>query len=180
VLFEEHWRRLIEGVRRGSSSRLYYSANWDHFEPIRFWDALDEVGVTAYFELTRSDDAPSSEQLRAAWRDPARALKALRERTGRPLIVTELGYPSIRSAARYPWDETRKAPLDLPLQAQLYDAACKALSAEKAIDGLYFWNWFGFGGTDDGTYTPRGKPAAASMRRCLAQDIWDTSGPAGR
>lgn len=174
---EARWRALIQRVREVTPSRLYYSANWDHFEPIRFWDALDEVGVTAYFELSSNDETPSPEQLRAAWREPARALKALRARTGKPLVVTELGYPSIQSAARYPWDETRKAPLDLALQATLYDAACGALVEAKGIDGLYFWNWFGFGGAHDATYTPRGKPAAAAMRRCLVQPRWDAPPP---
>lgn len=170
---EAHWRALIAKVREVTPSKLFYSANWDHFEPVRFWDALDEVGVTAYFELARDDSPPSERQLAEMWRGPVRGLAALKARVKKPLIITEVGYPSIVSAARYPWDETRKAPVDLALQATLYDAFCDAFADEGFLDGLYFWNWFGFGGVEDSSYTPRGKPAAERMKHCLERMSWD-------
>lgn len=171
---ESHWRALIAKVRQTTSSKLFYSANWDHFDPIRFWDALDEVGVTAYFELARDEEPPTTRALESAWRGPVRGLAALKARVRKPLVVTEIGYPSIVTAARYPWDETRKAPIDLALQARLYDAFCDAFAGKGVLDGVYFWNWFGFGGAKDSTYTPRGKPAASSMKRCLERSTWDT------
>jgi hypothetical protein len=170
---EAHWRALIAKVRKTTPSRLYYSANWDHFAPIRFWDALDEVGVTAYFELARDEVPPTSEQLASAWRGPVHQLASLKARVKKPLVITEVGYPSLVTAARYPWDETRKAPLDLALQARLYEAFCDAFAGKGVLDGFYFWNWFGFGGPADGTYTPRGKPAATTMKRCLERASWD-------
>jgi len=30
-----------------SSGKLLYSANWDHFDPVSFWDQVDAAGVTA-------------------------------------------------------------------------------------------------------------------------------------
>jgi hypothetical protein len=175
---EAEWRSLIASVRDIYDGRLYYSANWDHFDPIRFWDALDEVGVTAYFELTRSEEPPRRAQLLTAWQRPQHDLMRLRARIGKPLIITELGYPSKTTAARYPWDETRAAPIDLPLQALLYEVFCDAFTDKRVLDGVYFWNWFGFGGADDGEYTPRRKPAADVMRECLDRPSWD-QGPAG-
>ena len=62
----------------------------------------------------------------------------------KPLVLTELGYPSKTTAARYPWDETTRAAVDLELQAQLYDAFCSAFAQAQTLDGVYFWNWFGF------------------------------------
>jgi hypothetical protein len=167
--YEGHWRELIKRVRAVYRGKLLYSANWDHFDPIRFWDALDEVGVTGYFELTRDLTRPTDEGLAAAWERPRYQLKMLRARMNKPLVITELGYPSKVTAARYPWDETTQAAVDLPLQAQLYDAFCTAFADERAVDGVYFWNWFGFGGAADGNYTPRHKPAAARMKACLAR-----------
>lgn len=170
---ETHWRTLIAKVRATTPSKLYYSANWDHFDPIRFWDALDEVGVTAYFELSRFEERPTREQLAGAWQRPVHSLASLKARLKKPLVITEVGYPSIVTGARYPWDETRKAPLDLPLQASLYGAFCDAFAGKGITDGIYFWNWFGFGGDDDSTYTPRKKPAAAVMKQCLERPSWD-------
>ena len=77
------------------------------------------------------------------------------------------------TAARYPWDETRKAPSDLQLQRELYAAFCESFAGQPVIDGVYFWNWFGFGGPKDTGYTPRGKPAAEAMKSCLANPAWD-------
>jgi hypothetical protein len=167
--YEGHWREVIKRVRAVYGGKLLYSANWDHFDPIRFWDALDEVGVTGYFELTRDLERPTDAQLAAAWERPRMDLIRLRARMNKPLVITEIGYPSKVTAARYPWDETTKAKVDLALQAQLYDAFCAAFDDARALDGVYFWNWFGFGGPEDGNYTPRHKPAAARMKACLAQ-----------
>jgi hypothetical protein len=169
---EASWRALIAQVRERYQGLLYYSANWDHFDPIRFWDALDEVGVTAYFELSRDEEPPTKEQLAAAWRRPRHGLGALAARAKRPVVITEVGYPSLKSAARYPWDETRSGAVDLALQALLYEAFCDAFSDQPFLGGAYFWNWFGFGGPDDGSYTPRKKPAADVMRRCLQRPSW--------
>lgn len=174
---EAQWRALIAKVRSVTPSKLYYSANWDHFDPIRFWDALDEVGVTAYFELTRDEASPTEAKLAEAWRRPRRSLASLKARVNKPLVITELGYPSIITAARYPWDETRKAPLDLALQAKLYQAFCDAFAGAGILDGAYFWNWFGFGGAEDSSYTPRKKPAARVMKQCLERPQWDARRP---
>lgn len=169
---EKQWRALIQAVRAVFPGRLFYSANWDHFDPIRFWDALDEVGVTAYFELTRDFQPPTDAALAAAWAPHVRDLARLRMRTKKPVFISEVGYPSKITAARYPWDETRDAEVDLALQAQLLTAFCDAFSSAHVIDGFYVWNWFGFGGAQDGSYTPRGKPGAAAMRACLERRSW--------
>jgi hypothetical protein len=163
------WLPLIRDVRAAYKGRLYYSANWDHFDPVTFWDQLDEVGVTAYFELVKDGEAPTPDLLVERWRAPREQLRALRARVGKPVFISEVGYPSKTTAARYPWDETRSAPLDHPLQATLYRAFCDAFEPAGAIDGAYFWNWFGWGGPKDGEYTPRGKPAAKVMRECFGR-----------
>ncbi len=164
---DKHWRALIADVRAVYSGRVLYSANWDHFVEVPFWDAVDDVGVTAYFELARDERMPRPDELDAAWRNPRETLALLKTRTGKPLVVTEVGYPSLVGAARYPWDETRHAPIDLEVQVALYDAFCVAFRGKGVLDGFYVWNWFGFGGPDDTTYTPRKKPAARALAACL-------------
>lgn len=170
---EAHWRALIDDVRGVFRGKLLYSANWDHFEPIRFWDALDEVGVTAYFELSHDEGTRDRASFVAAWTRPRIDLLRLKRVTNKPLLLTEVGYPSRTSAAIAPWDETRRSPVDVALQATLYDAFCEAFRGQAVVDGFYFWNWFGFGGAEDTTYTPRQKPAAERLRACLADRRWD-------
>jgi hypothetical protein len=165
---QEKWRGLIKKVRQRYQGRLFYSANWDHFAPIGFWDALDEVGVTGYFELTRKTQFQDGEIL-DAWRRVFSELDDLSRLTNKPVILTEIGYPSRKSAARFPWDETRRAPIDLGLQARLLDLFCQAEEEQTFLFGYYVWNWFGFGGPQDGGYTPRGKPAARVLQACLTK-----------
>jgi hypothetical protein len=33
--------------------------------------------------------------------------------------------------------------------------------------GFYIWNWYGFGGPGTTSYTPRGKPAEAEIKKLL-------------
>lgn len=174
--YEARWRQLINQVRGGYGGRLMYSANWDHFEPIQFWDAVDDVGVTGYFELATDETRKTQAELVQAWAKPLESLQKLKKTRKQQVVLTEIGYPSKSSAARYPWDETRSAPTDHGLQARLYAAFCEAFSESNAIDGFYFWNWFGFGGLNDTGYSPRNKPAASIIRQCFKNPAWDSKG----
>src|SRR5680860_1677152 len=66
----ERWEELIASVRPLFSGKLTYSANWggDFFtnekDHIEFWDKLDYIGISAYFNLTHGD---SVADLRSAW-----------------------------------------------------------------------------------------------------------------
>ncbi|MEW5849015.1 MAG: hypothetical protein AB2A00_09375 [Myxococcota bacterium] len=157
------WATLIQEVRGIFSGRILYSANWDHFDAVTFWDLVDEAGMTAYFELTKSN-APSLKELTEAWNRWVPSVESFARRVGRPLVITEVGYPSLDGANIYPWDETRKSTVDLVEQQLCYAAFCSTAGRSPWVSGVYFWNWFGFGGPHDGDYTPRGKPAAEVIR----------------
>ncbi|NUP88382.1 MAG: hypothetical protein HUU25_01020 [Candidatus Sumerlaeia bacterium] len=162
----EHWRQTIGAVRGEFSGWLTYSVNWDHLETIEFWDELDVVGVSSYFELARESTAPQA-SLEAAWRRHRDDLLAWRSRRvpGMPLVLTEVGYPSQASAPVHPWSYNRGAPLDLEAQARCYEALIAAWDGVTALNGLYFYEWAGDGGgPEDRSYTPQGKPAEALIR----------------
>jgi hypothetical protein len=157
------WSGLVRRVRAVFPGKLMYSANWDHYEPVTFWDLLDEAGVTSYYELTKSH-APSLGDLQQAWSRWLPAVERFSQRVGKPVIITEIGYPSLDGANNYPWDETRKAPVDLEEQRLCYQAFRTTVGTSPRLSGVYFWNWFGTGGLTDGDYTPRGKPAVEEIR----------------
>ncbi|MBC8451269.1 MAG: hypothetical protein H8D72_01025 [Planctomycetes bacterium] len=56
---ESAWRRLITNVRLRYPGHLTYSANWDHFASVPFWDALDFASMTAYFTLCPKVELPA-------------------------------------------------------------------------------------------------------------------------
>jgi len=173
----DRWLALIDRVRlRATDLELMYSANWDHYRPVRFWDAVDVVGLTGYWELTRDLEA-STATLARAWAAPKAEVRAWSKALGRPVVFTEVGYPSLDGGAAWPWDETRSAPLDLVEQARAYRAFARAWSGEATLQGAYFWNWFGFGGPEDRNYTPRGKPAEDVLRAWFAPSETDDCSP---
>ena len=154
----ERWAALIHSVRQVYKGKILYSANWDHFKPVVFWDLVDYIGMTAYYELTKSKE-PTIEQLIAKWESIRDELRSWQKAIGKPIIFTEVGYPSQDGCNIYPWDYTTDEPIDLTEQYLCYLAFFRVWSVEKMLGGVYFWNWYGFGGPNDGYYTPRGKPA---------------------
>jgi hypothetical protein len=175
--YEDRWRALISELRGHFTRTLTYSANWDHAHAVGFWDALDEVGLTAYFPLGggggggggRDGDPFSATSLASAWQGPRSEINALARRVGKPILITEVGYASQRSAAEHPWDDTSGSQVDLHLQQRLYRSFCDAFTQTPSVSGFYVWNWFGFGGPRDRGFTPRGKPAASELARCFAR-----------
>lgn len=154
------WLRVIDRVRvEAPNLELMYSANWDHYEYVSFWDAVDVVGLTAYWELTKDLEADVA-KLRAGWRGWKEPLERWVQAVGRPVVFTEVGYPSLDGGAAWPWDETRKAAVDQEEQRRAYQAFVEVWGGSQILRGVYFWNWFGFGGPEDTGYTPRKKPAS--------------------
>ena len=165
--WRERWYHLISRVRRTFKGRLLYSANWDHWQEVSFWDRLDGLGVTGYFELTQRDDADVA-TLTAAWRAARRELAAAATARKLPLWLTEVGYVSRDGATRAPWDYLRGTAIDLEEQRRAFAALAAAWAGEPALAGLFVWEWSGAGGPTDGGYTPRGKPAACALRAWFA------------
>jgi hypothetical protein len=173
----ELWLDLIDGVRTVFAGPLVYSANWDQFDAVTFWDALDAVGVNGYFRLAADGADPTIDELVAAWERPLRDLGRLRREVGLPLLLTEVGYSSRVTAAAKPWCACPAEEIDHELQARLYAALLTVVGggatgpggAPLPFDRWFLWNWFGPGGPDDGTFSPRGKPAEAVLRERLAR-----------
>src|SRR5204862_7144159 len=47
----EQWKQTIREVREIVKGQLAYSANWDHYAHIQFWEDLDFVGMNSYWQL---------------------------------------------------------------------------------------------------------------------------------
>lgn len=170
------WRALADEARIAGVPEVFYAANWDRVDAVPFWDAVDGIGLSGYFELASEGGPTDVASLRAAWRGPSDALAATAARTGHDVLFVEIGYPAHALAAARPWDHTADAPLDLALQARLWRAFCDTFHDQPHVRGFYAWNWFGWGGPRDPGYTPRGKPAAAELARCWAEP-WHAGAP---
>jgi hypothetical protein len=165
VAREADWRDVVARVRSEFRGPLTYSANFDTWQGIAFWDALDFIGVSAYFPLSDRAD-PGLAELEAGWQRALRPLAAAAGRFGRPVLLTEAGFPSIPSAARAPWREERVAA-DVWLQARAYEATLRALAGEPAVVGAFFWLWERTSDPPfrDASHAIVGKPASFVLAR---------------
>ena len=130
---------------------------------ITWWDALDYIGIDAYYPLTRKDD-PTVAELKNAWDNKGHLalLEGLSRKFQKPIILTEFGYRSADGANKIPGAHRNQAPLDLQEQADAYQAAFEVLWGQPWLAGIFWWQWFAdpnIGGADDDGFTPHGKPA---------------------
>ncbi len=167
---EAFWRSLIAEVRTIYPGALTYAANWyDDFEHVPFWDALDYVGVQAYFPLSEME-VPSPADLRAGWDRHKAALRAVHVRTGKPVLFTEIGYRDVPHAAARPWEwpdhHAPAAETDEALQARLFTAFFDEVWPEPWLAGAVLWKWYPPGDRSHaGDFTPQGKPAEAVIQQ---------------
>jgi len=165
----DEWRKTIAAVRGVYSGSLGYSANWDHYGPkkIGFWDDLDIVGMTSYYELARKPN-PKIEEIDANWRRIKPEILAFQAKVNRPIMFTEVGWCSQEGAAHEGWNyfaSDKATAAGQKEQYLLYESFIKAWSDEPAVKGIIWWEWSTSpGGSDDKGYTPKGKLAEPLLR----------------
>jgi hypothetical protein len=168
------WRRTIRGVRALFNGRLTYGANGaDAWTRVRFWDALDLIGIDAYFPLSNGRAPAEAEIVRRWSRFTDRSgvthrylgrMGQLARRHRKPIVFTELGYPSSVHATARPWQTGGR--FSAAAQRRALDAAFRALGHRRWFAGLYIWEWSAdprSGGGGDTGHTPQGKPAERSI-----------------
>ncbi len=168
---EAEWRDTISMVREVFPGWITYAANWDDYDRVPWWDAVDLIGIQAYFELGDPGTAPPAERrarLGAAWQPIKQRLASLSEDTGKRIAFTEIGYKSHSGATAFPWKWEIEGVQDISLQSAAYEAAFEAFWNEPWFAGFYWWKWRPAGalGRDyERDFQPQGKPAEAVLRR---------------
>lgn len=173
---EARWRETIVGVRQTYKGKLTYSANWgggyaaaptlaNEFAQIPFWDALDYLGISAYFELTSAPNPDLTELTRGWERWKTGTISPFRERWGKPLLFTEVGYRDWNGTARAPWDFTTQGAPDPRQQADCWEALFRTWANVPWFAGAALWMWGTqpAAGAQDTGYLVQGKPAQARI-----------------
>lgn len=148
---EAEWRSVITQARQAYKGALTYSANWgQEFESVRFWDAVDFLGVNNYYPLP--DDLSTLAVVNR--------IERVQQRFQKSVIFPEAGFASLEAPHRQPWDETPRK-LSTQDQARCYEAIFQGFYRKPWLAGIYWWKVGsnGFGGLEDGSHTPWRKPA---------------------
>jgi hypothetical protein len=154
------WREVIAGVRDVYSRPITYAANHDEYEEIAFWDALDFIGVDAYFPLSEVPTTVISDLTRA-WEPIVADMAEIAELHGRRVVFTEVGYPSQEGATVQPYNPSYSEVVSEGEQAAAVEALITAVSGEPWFGGFHWWMWFAESSDSAAalSYMPEGKPA---------------------
>lgn len=141
VTHESAWRAVIARVRSAFKGRLTYAANWTDYETVPFWDALDTIGVQAYFPIAEIGTTDNG-KLEAGWSRVMAALRSFAAQHDRKVLFTELGYNRSFAAPSRPWDAAVDGPEALPIAQACLRVALAAVEGEPLVEGAFLWKWF--------------------------------------
>lgn len=162
---EKEWREVIAAVRKVYSGTITYAPNWDGVERVPFWDALDLIGVQAYFPLSQAA-APTVDELVAGWQGPIDQLRELSGRHGgKKVVFTEIGYNRSEKAASEPWDYgVEDTAASRALRRNLIDASVQVTERDPLVAGIFWWKWMP-GNVGRSNFSMRDEEAMAALRR---------------
>lgn len=175
---EKEWRDVIKKVRSIYHGPLTYAANFHlEFETIAFWDALDFIGIQAYFPIAKNKD-PKLSELVAGWNTPLAAIEKIQRKFNKPVIFTEIGYRSTHDAAIEPWrwPKAEDSPETCDeAQAECYRAFFQAVWSKQWLAGAYFWKWYPMGAhkLGDVDFTPQDKLAEKVIMENFSKVIYE-------
>ncbi len=161
---EARWRAIIDRVRAATPAPLTYAANWTDYRRVPFWDAVDAIGIQAYFPLAERA-APSRQQLRDGWARLMTGLRAYSVARGRHIVFTELGYNRSHQAPVRPWEAHSDGADAEAIQLACLATALEAIEREPRVVGAFLWKWF------PGEYGRRGnfRVDAPAVRALIAR-----------
>lgn len=158
-----YWHQLLQRVHSIYSGQIVYNMNFSSQQkyPVPDWMSdplLSEVGVSAYYSLTDTEQSLPQAQLPALWKSHVQApLDTLSKDLGKPVFIAEIGYRDSNFAGYNPYQAEDNGTRDDQMQAALYNAAMQNIADDKKIDGVFIWAW------SMQPFTPKNKPAAKTL-----------------
>jgi len=139
---EARWRKIIAAVRAVYTGKITYGGNWSDYQEVKFWDAVDYIGVLAYFPLTTVKN-PTEEQIAAGWRKRFAELERFsRRNSGKQLLFVEIGYNENARAAAEPWSFDTGGENAAEIQRRCLDVALGLTKSQPWLAGVFLWKWF--------------------------------------
>jgi hypothetical protein len=122
--------------------------------------------VQSYYPLSPRA-SPTRAEIEAAWTPIAAKLEALAKRTGKPVVLTEVGFKSSDYALKEPWQWGAGGGVNLDIQKAAFEGMFAALWDKPWFGGTFVWKWHPAPrdtARADADFTPQGKPALAVIK----------------
>lgn len=139
--YEERWRKIIAAVRAVYHGKVTYGANWNEYDDVKFWDALDYIGVLAYFPLAKSSD-PNASEIAGGWEKRCAELEKFSRQQGKKFLFVEIGYNESNRAAAEPWAFKTGGEHAAEIQGRCIEAALGLTNRRSFLAGMFWWKWF--------------------------------------
>ena len=168
-----YWEGLITKIRMIYKGKLTYASNWNEFQSTPFWNALDYIGIDAYFPVSDSKTPTVSECLES-WKKYKDTIQEFSIKFDKPILFTEYGYRSVDYSGKEPWKSDRSMnQVNLEAQKNTTQALFETFWNETWFSGGFIWKWFHnhetAGGENNDRFTPQNKPAEAVIKEYYAR-----------
>lgn len=208
------WRHVIHAIQSAGyatfikhqpqvggsyTGKLIYASNWGgapegnsdpEFEKITWWDAVDIIGVDAYFPLTQQSADLDPTSLESAWngqyqngpsdqKNITQRLATVAARFNKPILFTAAGYASSPGANSAP--SALSGSGSASGQTQAVDGIEQLNDMEallQTFNGLPWWQGVFWNG--DAPQAPRAQQSDWASGSNWAGDTLQTSKPAGQ
>jgi hypothetical protein len=165
--YSARWVRVAREVRLRFSGLITYMATTQHLLTIRWWRAVDLIGVSPYYPLSQAAQ-PTYGRLVAVWQHTwLPMIQRVSEHYGRPVLFDEIGYLSALGTTREPWMWKTDQPASQQAQATAYAALLDAVDSQAWLRGVVFFQWGPPVGPSDRSFNPRDKIA-----ECVLAEHW--------
>jgi len=132
----DHWRTVISQVRDVyPDGKITYASNRGVSQEFP-WDAVDYIGVDAFFDLDVPVDA-SVEQMTTDLLIQQKQILLEAKAVGLPLVFTEVGTTAQAGSFRRSWVWDHQTRSDHLAQARYYQAVCDVW--KEHLQGIYWW-----------------------------------------
>jgi hypothetical protein len=139
---EAQWREIIRAVREVYRGKITYGANWNDYQQVPFWDAVDYIGVLAYFPLSQAKN-PTTRELQRGWEKHTRELARFSTRHGgKQILFVEIGYNESARAAAEPWSFENGGAHAAEIQQRCIEVALAGTGKHPWLAGMFWWKWF--------------------------------------
>ena len=138
---EKHWRALIAKIRAIYHGKLVYNTNHGREAQVKWFDAVDYLGTSAYFPVAAEGGA-TSEMMQKEWEKVKVSMKEVYDLWKKPILFIEIGCRSARGCSTMPWDFMHTdLPHDEEEQAAFYDSCLSVFGHEPWFAGMFWWDW---------------------------------------